>query len=119
VKTMPKQKREDDAYDLIIVGAGAAGLAAGLYAGRYRMKTAIIGEIIGGEGVTGGTTYNYPGFLEIDGLDVMQKMKEQVEHVGVPILQEQVREISKKGHCFVVKTSEREAVTNTLLLATG
>ena len=117
--TATSKKQQENMYDLIIIGAGTAGLAAGLYAGRYLMKTVIIGAVVGGEGVTGGMTYNYPGFLEIDGFDLMQKMREQVEHVGVEILHEQAVAVEKRGHCFAVRTANSEAVGNTLILATG
>ena len=48
-------------YDLIIVGSGAAGLAAGLYAGRYKLKTLVVEGEFGGETSKAGLVANYPG----------------------------------------------------------
>ena len=64
-------------HDLIIVGSGAAGLAAALYARRYKMETLVIEGEFGGETATAGVIENYPGILSIDGLELMQAMQNQ------------------------------------------
>jgi len=106
-------------YDLVIIGSGMAGLTAGLYAGRYRMKTLIIGGDFGGEGTTAGETSNYPGFLQIDGFELMSKVKEQVDALGVPFIDGRVERVERRGHCFVVHVGSHEYISNTLLLAIG
>ncbi|MBI4128537.1 MAG: FAD-dependent oxidoreductase, partial [Parcubacteria group bacterium] len=99
--------------------SGISGLSAGLYAGRYRMKALIVGGDFGGEGTTAGETSNYPGFFKIDGYELMKKVREQVEAVGVPIVEERVSRVERKGHCFMVSAGEETYVTNTILLAVG
>ncbi len=74
-----------DQHDVLIIGQGAAGYAAALYAARYQMRTIVIGEMFGGETATGGLIENYPGYPEIDGYDLMLKFREQAEKYEVPI----------------------------------
>ena len=64
-------------YDVIIIGAGAAGLSAAIYAGRYRMKILVLGKDFGGAAATAGKIENYPGFSSIDGYELMNLMKKQ------------------------------------------
>ena len=60
-------------YDLIIVGAGPAGLTAGLYAGRATLDTLILeGNSVGGQVTTTSVVYNYPGVVEVDGTELMK-----------------------------------------------
>lgn len=106
-------------YDTLIIGSGMAGLTAGLYAGRYRMQALIIGKSFGGEGTTAGETKNYPGFMNIDGYDLMLKVKEQAEAVGVPVQDGDIEAVERRGHCFMVKANGEELMTNTLILAIG
>lgn len=111
-------------YDAIIVGSGAAGLSAGIYAGRYKMKVLIISQEFGGESATGGTFYNYPGTGPIDGYELMKNMRDQAKDVGVEFVDGKVSEIKREGHCFaVVATSgSKPAVeypARTIILANG
>ncbi len=111
-------------YDLIIVGSGAAGLSAGIYAGRYRMKVLIASGEFGGESASGGIFYNYPGTGAIDGYELMKNMKEQAKQVGVEFVDGKVSEIKKDGHCFSVSVIEGERVVGeygarTIILANG
>lgn len=73
-------------YDLIIVGAGPAGLSAGLYAGRATLDTLILeGDSVGGQVTTTSVVVNYPGLPNIDGTELMNKMQKQVADFGVKI----------------------------------
>ena len=81
---------DNDQYDVLIIGQGAAAFAAALYAARYQMRTIIIGELFGGETTTGGLIENYPGYPEIDGYDLMLKFREQAEKYEVPIVDDKV-----------------------------
>ena len=65
-------------YDLIIIGAGPAGLTAGLYAGRATLDTLILeGNSVGGQVTTTSVVYNYPGVAKVDGTELMNKMQKQ------------------------------------------
>ncbi|WP_251576319.1 FAD-dependent oxidoreductase [Limosilactobacillus agrestimuris] len=83
-------------YDLIIVGAGPAGLTAGLYAGRATLDTLILeGNDVGGQVTTTSVVYNYPGVAEVDGTELMNKMQKQVADFGVEIKH---AEVTKYDH---------------------
>jgi thioredoxin reductase (NADPH) len=111
-------------YDLIIVGSGVAGLSAGIYAGRYKMKVLTVSGEFGGESATGGTFYNYPGTGPIDGYELTKKMKEQATDVGVEFIDGKVADIERQGHCFsvIVDKGKKPAevyAARTILLANG
>ena len=78
-------------YDLIIVGAGPAGLSAGLYAGRATLDTLILeGDTVGGQVTTTSVVYNYPAVEKVDGTQLMNQMQKQVTDFGVTIAHDQV-----------------------------
>jgi len=106
-------------YDLIIVGSGAAGLSAALYAGRYKMTTLVIEGEFGGETSTAGEIANYPGVKSIDGYDLMKQMREQAEAIGTEIKEGWAKKIEKNGGCFVVSTEKDSFQGHTVILAIG
>ena len=97
---------QDIQYDTLIVGQGAAAYAAALYAARYQMKSVVFGGLFGGETATGGLIENYPGVPEIDGLDLMFKLREQAEKYEVPIVSEDIVSITRAESCFEATTEE-------------
>lgn len=108
-------------YDVIIVGTGAAGLSAGIYAGRYRMKTAVFGDEFGGLNTGAGTIQNYPGHVEIDGLELVLNMKKQALIAGSEVIDERIVSVKKTDDgWFTVQTEKGEEYhTKTVILATG
>lgn len=108
-------------YDLIIIGSGVAGLSAGVYASRYRMKVLIVGEVFGGETASAGNIENYPGVKSIDGFELASLIKEQAIALGVEIKNMKVEKVERNNskHCFTVHTHDAEFNGNTLLFATG
>lgn len=105
-------------YDLICIGAGPAGLAAALYAARYRMNVLVIGQAPGGTAATAHEVCNYPGFDKISGPDLMMKMMNQVKALDVVIKQEEVMDIVKED-IFRVKTNRGEYSSKKIIIATG
>ncbi len=97
---------QDIQYDILIVGQGAAAYAAALYAARYQMKSVVFGGLFGGETATGGLIENYPGYPEIDGLDLMFKLREQAGKYEVPIVSEDIVSITRAGNCFEATTED-------------
>jgi thioredoxin reductase (NADPH) len=106
-------------YDVIIVGHGAAAFSAALYAGRYKMSTLIIGAEFGGETATSNIIENYPGYLQIDGLDLMLNMQQQVEALDVNIIDGQVDRIIREPDRITVKTADQSYRTGSVILAVG
>lgn len=72
-------------YDVIIIGTGAAGYTAAIYASRYKMKALVIGKEFGGVAAEAYIVENYPGFESIKGFDLMEKWRKHVKALGVEI----------------------------------
>ena len=106
-------------YDLIIIGSGAAGFGAVIYGGRYRMKVLVIGKEFGGETAKAGSIENYPGFLSIDGFDLMDAMKKQAENLKVETLDAEVTKITRDEHCFEVEANNATYQTHEIIFAVG
>ena len=108
-------------YDLIIIGAGSAGLPAGMYASRYKLKNIIIGEIPGGALSTSHCVENFPGVLSAPGAEIMDNFKKHAENAGSEILQDRVEVVSKIGenHFSVSTMGGKNFDAKRILLATG
>jgi thioredoxin reductase (NADPH) len=108
-------------YDLIIIGAGPAGLGASIYASRYKLNHAIIGEEIGGQAVKASRIENWAGFESITGAELMDKFKTQAEHLGGQIFQGSVDKITKKEGYFEVMCENlgKTFETKTIIFALG
>ncbi len=105
-------------YDVCIVGAGPAGMTAGIYASRYGLKTLIIGKELGGKGNHPGKIENYPGFVGT-GLELMEKMLSQVKHFQVPVLNQEVLSIKKSKEGFEITTESEVITSKAIIIASG
>ena len=108
-------------HDLIIIGAGPAGLAAALYAGRFKLDTRIFEKFsCGGQILLSPSIENYPGFPEgVSTFDLIDKFKKQVEDLGLKIESENVLEIIPDGQTYKVKTESGIFQAKTIIIATG
>ncbi len=108
-------------YDVIIIGAGPAGLSAGLYASRSTLNTLIIEKaVVGGQITTTTEIENYPGASEVTGPELVEKMKEQCLSFGAKIVNDEVLNIEKKEDgLFYIKTAKEEYVSKTCIIASG
>lgn len=108
-------------YDLIIVGAGPAGITASIYASRYKLNHIVVGEVPGGLITEAHSVCNFPTEMDISGFELMQKMQDNAVHLGAEILSmEKVSKIKKDGDIFQVDTeSGKNFQSKTVLLATG
>ena len=107
-------------YDLVIIGGGPAGYTAAVYAARYKMNTLVIVAEDGGMAATAHQVWNFPSYNQITGFELMQKMKEQVENLKVPIVNETVTSIRKTDSHFIVSTGNGvEYHAKKIIIATG
>ncbi|PIQ78381.1 MAG: thioredoxin-disulfide reductase, partial [Parcubacteria group bacterium CG11_big_fil_rev_8_21_14_0_20_41_14] len=113
------KKIMDTNYDIIIIGSGAAGLSAAIYAGRYRTKVLVVAKEFGGETASAGSIENYPGVSAIDGYDLMNLMKKQMSALGVELINAEVSAIKRQEHCFEVTTPNATYQTHGVIFATG
>jgi thioredoxin reductase (NADPH) len=108
-------------YDLVIIGGGPAGLTAGIYAARARLKVCLIEKgMPGGLAATTEIIENYPGFPEgIQGPELMMKFQEQAEKLGLEIRSEEVTKLSLTGEIKRLQTSQGVIEGKAVILATG
>lgn len=106
-------------FDILIVGAGPAGMTAAIYAARNNLKVGIFeGNVPGGQVVVTATVENYPGFKTIDGPDLAYSMFEQVMNLGVEYFAFNVQNIRQENDYFVV-IGDEEVKGKVVLIATG
>ncbi|MCK4589415.1 MAG: FAD-dependent oxidoreductase [Nanoarchaeota archaeon] len=106
-------------YDVIIVGAGAAGLTAALYTGRKNLKTLVVSVDVGGQCNLTSSIENYPGIEKMPGFQLTREMEKQVKKAGVEVITGKVIKVEKKSAGFVVKTKSKEFEGKTVILAIG
>ena len=110
----------DAMYDLIIIGGGPAGLAAGIYGGRAHLKTLILEKgTVGGRAYTTREIVNYPGVADTSGPNLTQGMAEQAESFGVEIKREPVKSMDVTGNIKLVNTRRHQYGAKAIVIATG
>jgi len=110
-----------ESWDLIVVGAGAAGLAAGIYGARSELKTLVLEEkMAGGTTADAPLVENYPGFQSISGIDLAKKMAVHCRSTGVVIHEfERVLSLDLKGEKKIVETNKTTYEAKAVIIASG
>ncbi len=107
-------------YDLIIIGSGPAGMAAGIYAVRREMKTLIIGKEVGGQMVWASEIENYPGFEKISSFELINKFKEQTINAGVEMKSDEIKNIERTAEgTFLLHTNRETFEAKSVIIAMG
>lgn len=109
-------------YDVVILGAGPAGLTAGIYAVRSGLKTVILEKAVpGGQIVNTGKIENYPGFPDgVSGAELMKRFEEQAAKLGVEIKSlTEAKGLEVKDSVKVIQTSQGEIKGKSVIIATG
>lgn len=106
-------------YDVIIIGAGAAGITAGIYAARANLKFEILSKDIGGLTLWSPDIENYTGYHNITGMQLIEKFKEHMADYDINIKEETVEKVEKTNEGFIVKSNNQEYNTKTIVICTG
>jgi len=107
-------------YDLIIVGAGPAGITAAVYAARKRMNLLVISQDIGGQTALSGDIENYTGYQFVSGIDLTAKFEEHMKKYGIQTKEpETVLEVKKEKDVVSVKTDKGNYEARTAIIASG
>lgn len=107
-------------YDVIIVGAGAAGMTAGMYTGRKNLKTLIISMDVGGQTSIPSNIENYPGFDGINGYELMTKFQMQAMKWGAEMITGKVKQAEKNKNVYkLILTTGDAYEAKALILAFG
>lgn len=108
-------------FDLIIIGGGPAGLTAGIYAGRARLKTLLLEKLIhGGQVMTTDLVENYPGFPEgIGGFELSDRMRRQAERFGVEFRQGEVLDLEPGNDQHQIILEDGPLTAGAVIIAAG
>jgi len=108
-------------YQLVIIGSGPAGLTAGIYASRAKIKTLIVdGPQPGGQLMTTTRVENWPSYVSIDGPDLMINMRTQAEKCGAEFLSETITAVDFKQRPFTLTTDNNKTIkAHSVIIATG
>jgi len=93
-----------DLYDVLIIGAGPAGLTAGVYCARKMLKTVIVSENIGGQAIESWAIENYMGYRMVTGDDLMRKFEEQARENNIRLELDRVLTLDHTGNDFLANT---------------
>ncbi|MGQ4911838.1 MAG: thioredoxin-disulfide reductase [Candidatus Thorarchaeota archaeon] len=114
---------EDLDWELIVIGGGPAGMTAAIYGARYGLKTLLLeSKVLGGAQATSPGIENYPGYTFIVGIDLANKMKEQVKKCGATIKEiTEVRSLTREGENgdFLLDTRRGVYRAKAIVIATG
>jgi len=107
-------------YDLIIIGGGPAGITAGIYAARKKLKTLLVTKNFVGQTGKAFWIENYPGFEQILGATLMEKFKNHLKKFEIEIKEIEVKKINKIKGEFIVQTEKNENfISKAVILASG
>ena len=121
LKQTKSPKEDVSERDLVIIGAGPAGLTAGLYAARAQLNPIVlVGQAFGGQAATTDEMENYPGFPEgIGGMALAEQMSTHATRFGAEIAYEEVTSVDLETYPFVVKTYGPTFKAKALIICTG
>jgi len=107
-------------FDLVILGAGPAGMAAGIYACRKQIDTLIISENVGGQMTWSSGIENYPGYIFISGTDLVFKFEEHLTRFGVPFIFTKIVKLTRSEDIFTIEADDgRVFNARAVIIATG
>ncbi len=107
-------------YDLVIIGAGVTGYSAAMYSARLELEVAVIGDLEGGTITLTDDVSNYPGFSQLTGKELAEKLKAHALDYPVHFETGTVQDLFKcEKNCFYVVTDKKTYLAKSVLVATG
>jgi len=106
-------------YDLIIIGAGPAGMTAAIYAARRKIKFLILSMDIGGQMSWSSDVDNYPGIPDLAGVELVKRFNEHMKEYKIQVKNEEVKSVQRKGKTIIVKTRKNTYKTKAIIIASG
>ena len=121
IKSEAPEPRTRSDYDVIILGSGPAGLTAGIYTARAKLRTLVLsGNLPGGQLMTTSDVENFPGFPKgILGPELMMNIRQQAERFESNVVDDIATQVDFRHHPFRILTTDREFETKAVIVATG
>jgi thioredoxin reductase (NADPH) len=109
-----------DNYEIVIIGGGPAGLAAGLYAARARRRTVLLEKgVVGGQIALTELVENYPGVPSVNGFDLAQTMLRQAESYGLDMKSAETTALEQEGKRWLVRSTDDEYAAKAVIVTSG
>ncbi len=113
-------KEAGSMYDLVIVGAGPAGITAAIYAARKKMNALVISKDVGGQAAISADIENYTGYQFITGSQLAEKFDEHLKQFDIELkVGEEVKHVKKTNAYFIVESAGGAYEAKTVIIATG
>jgi len=109
----------EEVYDVLVIGAGIAGLTAALYSVRQGLRTLVVSADLGGQLLMAPELQNYPGFDSIRGFELIQRVEAQARAFGAEIVYDEIQELRREGDRFVARGLQGEYRALAVILACG
>jgi len=106
-------------YDLIIIGAGPAGMTAAIYAARRKINFLIISMDVGGQMTWSSEVKNYPGTTSLTGIELSNNFQEHMKEYNIKVKSEEILKLSKKGKTCIIKTKNNKYKSKAVIITTG
>jgi len=107
-------------YDVVVIGAGPAGITAAVYASRKRMRLRVVSKDVGGQAALSASIENYTGYQFISGFDLAKKLHDHIDSFGIEHLEgEEALSVEKTGDVFTTATNKGSYQSRTVVLAIG
>ncbi|RMD45457.1 thioredoxin reductase [Candidatus Pacearchaeota archaeon] len=114
-----KNEKKEYSCDVLIIGSGVSGLAAAMYSGRFDLKTIVVGDTPGGVITLTNEISNYPGFKNLTGTELADKIREHALEYGVEIFTDKITKVSGSYGNFISESSDSRFLSKTVIFATG
>ena len=112
--------KSENFFDLIIVGGGPAGITAGIYAARKKLKTLIVAKNFRGQVQWAVSVENYPGFEPIKGLELTKKFEDHLKRQTITISEDEAEKIKKENQLFkIITKKKKEYMAYSVIIASG
>jgi thioredoxin reductase len=110
---------ENKIYELIILGAGPAGVAGAVYAHRKNIETLLIGENFGGQATVAAKIANIPGHIGISGMQMANAFETHIKSIGINSVTDKIERVEKQNDIFIIKTSKEIFQGKNILVTFG
>ena len=107
-------------YDLIVIGAGPAGITAGIYAARKKMNILVLSKDIGGQTAWSGDIENYTGYQFITGPELTKRLKDHIDAYKIKVNEEEeILSLAKDREIILIKTDKAQYEAKAVIIASG